>query len=36
MENTTYSEYALRQMSIYDLRNFARDAGVSSPTIYKK
>lgn len=29
-------EYALRQASIFELRNIAREMGVISPTIYKK
>lgn len=29
-------EYSMRQASIFELRNLARDIGVNSPTIYKK
>lgn len=29
-------EYAMRQASIFELRNIAREMGVNSPTVYKK
>lgn len=31
-----FDEYSMRQASIFDLRNMARDMGVNSPTVFKK
>ena len=34
--NNYLDEYSMRQASIFELRNIAREMGVNSPTIYKK
>lgn len=34
--NNFLDEYSMRQASIFELRNIAREMGVNSPTIYKK
>lgn len=36
METKYLNEYSMRQASIYDLRNIAREIGVNSPTTLKK